>query len=130
MSDRTPGSLDHSEQREVALSLWDNEGGAGPRDAKTDLRALEVQQPPLVSTNSELEQLRIRVIALENLMIALFADAPDWQLSHAREMAAYISPRPRFTRHPVTIQAAAHMIDLVQRAARFRLSKHRDGAVV
>jgi hypothetical protein len=130
MSDRTPDSLDHLEQREVALSLWDNEGGAGPRGAKEDLLTLEVQHALPASTNAELVQLRIRVVALENLMIALFADAPDWQLSHAREMAAYISPRPRFTRHPVTIQAAAHMIDLVERAARFRLSKHRDGAPI
>ena len=37
----------------------------------------------------------------------------------AQEMAAYISPRPSFTRHPLTTQAAAHMVDLVKRASRF-----------
>jgi hypothetical protein len=38
----------------------------------------------------------------------------------AREMAGYISPRPGFTQHPLTIHAAAHMDDLVKRALHFR----------
>jgi hypothetical protein len=67
-------------------------------------------------------QLRIRVIALENLVIALLAEAPDWQLDLAREIATYISPRPGFTQHPLTIHAAAHMVDLVERAGPFRSS--------
>jgi hypothetical protein len=71
-------------------------------------------------TNAELVQLRIRVIALENLVIALLAEASDRQLELAREMAAYISPRPGFTQHPLTIHAAAHMVDLVERAGQFR----------
>jgi hypothetical protein len=71
-------------------------------------------------TNAELVQLRIRVIALENLVITLLAEASDRQLALAREMAAYISPRPGFTHHPLTIHAAAQMIDLVERAGRFR----------
>jgi hypothetical protein len=77
-------------------------------------------------TNVELVQLRVRVIALENLVIALLAEASDRQLETAREMAAFISPRPGFTHHPLTIQAAAHMIDLVDRAERFR-SRSGDG---
>ena len=40
-------------------------------------------------SNAELVQLRIRVIALENLVIALLAEASDRQLDLAREMAAY-----------------------------------------
>jgi hypothetical protein len=71
-------------------------------------------------TNAELVQLRVRVIALENLLIALLADASDRQLILAREMAAYISPRPGYTQHPLTIHAAAHMVDLAQRANQFR----------
>jgi hypothetical protein len=70
--------------------------------------------------NAELVQLRVRVIALENLVIALLAGASDQQLYLAREMAAYISPRPGFTHHPLTVHGAAHMTDLVERAARFR----------
>ena len=71
-------------------------------------------------TNAELVQLRVRVIALENLVIALLAEAPDRQLDLAREMAAYISPRTGFTQHPLTIHAAAHMVDLVERVRQFR----------
>lgn len=71
-------------------------------------------------TNTELVQLRIRVIALENLMIALLTGASERQVSVAREMATYISPRAGFTHHPLTIQAAAHMVDLVERAGHFR----------
>jgi hypothetical protein len=70
-------------------------------------------------TNAELALIRIRVIALENLVIALLAGASDRQLQAAREMAKYISPRPGFTLHPLTSQAAVHMIELVDRAERF-----------
>jgi hypothetical protein len=73
-------------------------------------------------TNAELVQLRIRVIALENLVITLLAGASNRQLDLAREMAAYISPRPGFTHHPLTIHAAAQMIDLIDRAGHFRVA--------
>jgi hypothetical protein len=72
-------------------------------------------------TNAELVQLRVRVIALKNLVITLLAGASDRQLDLAREMAVYISPRPGFTPHPLTIHAAARMIDLVERAGHFRV---------
>ena len=71
-------------------------------------------------TNAELVQLRIRVIALENLVIMLLAHASDRQLDLAREMSTYISPRSGSTHHLLTVNAAAHMIDLVERAGRFR----------
>jgi hypothetical protein len=74
-------------------------------------------QPPL--TNTELVQLRIRVIALENLVIALLAEAPDRQLILARGMASYISPRAGFTPHPITLRAADEMLSLVDRADRY-----------
>lgn len=70
-------------------------------------------------TNAELVQLRIRVIALENLVIALLADAPDRQLTLARGMANYISPRAGFTPHPITLRAADEMLSLVDRADRY-----------
>ena len=73
-------------------------------------------------TNAELVQLRIRVIALENLVIALLAEGSERQREVARDMASYISPRAGFTQHPLTVHAAAHMIDLVERAGRFRLA--------
>ena len=70
-------------------------------------------------TNAELVQLRIRVIALENLVIALLAEAPDRQLTLARGMASYISPRAGFTPHPITLRAADEMLSLVDRADRY-----------
>ena len=69
---------------------------------------------------TECAQLRIRVIALENLVIALLAHAPERQLLLAREMAIHISPRPGFTRHRLTLHAADEMLSRVDRARRFR----------
>ena len=112
MSDKKPSFMDFLHQRQMALSRWDNEDGFGPR---------EPQVPPL--TEADLVQLRIRVVALENLLIALLAEASDRHLDLVREMAAYISPRPGFTQHPLTIHAAAHMRDLVSRSAHFRVEK-------
>lgn len=117
MPAREPESADPSEQRQAALSTWDNEGGAGAGATQTSDEARS-EVPRL--TNAELVQLRIRVIALENLVIAMLAQASDRQIDLAREMAAYISPRPGFTQHPLTIHAAALMIDLVERAGHFR----------
>jgi hypothetical protein len=105
---------DRADQRRKALARWDNEGGA----TKGLRRELADAIPEL--TNAELVQLRIRVIALENLVIALLAEGSDHQLAVAREMAAYISPRPGFTHHPLTIQAANHMVELVDRAVHYR----------
>jgi hypothetical protein len=98
-------------QRQKALSRWDNEGGASSDQAPADVPEL---------TNAELVHLRIRVIALENLIITLLAEGSDRQLEVAREMATYISPRAGFTQHPLTIQAANHMTNMVDRAVHFR----------
>ena len=120
MTQRTRDVLEPAQGRLGALSRWDNEGGAIPRgiegvfifgDAKFEVPQL---------TNAELAQLRIRVIALANVVIALLAKATDRQLDLVREMAAYISPRPHFTQHPLTVHAAAEMICLLERARHFR----------
>ena len=113
MPDPNP-PIDAPALRARALSRWDNEGGAlesVPQGAHADIPDL---------TNAELVQLRVRVIALENLIITLLAEGSDRQLQLAREMAEYISPRPGSTQHPLTIQAADHMTDLVDRAIHFR----------
>jgi hypothetical protein len=68
---------------------------------------------------TELEQLRVRIIALENLVIALLAQGPQAQRLLAREMAAYISPRPGSTPHHLTLRAAAEMHSLLDRATPF-----------
>jgi hypothetical protein len=107
--------------RERALSRWDNEGGAlreAPQEGAMSGEPRPVEHPRL--SNAELVQLRVRVIALENLVIALLAGGPDGQIAVAREMTAYISPRAGCTHHPLTIKAASHMIDLLERAGCFR----------
>ena len=111
MPNQSPDMHSASELRLKALSRWDNDGGARPDGPHSNV-------PPL--SNSELVQLQVRVIALENLMIMLLAEGSDRQLELAREMAAYISPRSGFTHHPLTVQAAAHMVDLVDRAINYR----------
>lgn len=97
-----------------ALSRWENEGGATASAVDSTL----TEVPDL--TNAELVQLRVRVIALENLIIAVLAEGSDRQLQIARDMGDCISPRPDFTHHPLTILAAKHMTDLVERAVQFR----------
>jgi hypothetical protein len=59
--------------------------------------------------NTELEHLNIRLIAMENLPITKRAQAADQQHELGHEMAAFISPRPSFTRHSTTLGAAAQM---------------------
>lgn len=120
MSEKKPDSSTSLRQWQMALSRWDNEGGAGPAGPQGGSVSAEAQFEIPRLTNAEIVQLRIRVIALENLVIALLAEASERQLSLAREMAAYISPRSGFTHHPLTIHAAAQMIDLVERAGNFR----------
>ena len=73
-----------------------------------------------LSEDTEAEKIRIRVVALENLVIALLAQAPAAQLELARAMATYISPRPGYTPHPLTLRAADEMRSLVDRATQFR----------
>src|SRR5665213_60680 len=114
--------LDPAQQYEMALSRWDNDGGAGPDRKREGLISGEVQSEIPQLTNAELVQLRIRVIALENLVITLLAEASERQLRLAREMAIYISPRPGFTHHPLTIHAADQMIGLIERADNFRMT--------
>lgn len=112
MADTESNTEDASfKQRQKALSTWDNEGGASLDDAHVDIPDL---------TNTELVHLRVRVIALENMIITLLAEGSDRQLEVAREMATYIQPRAGFTQHPLTIKAARQMNDMVSRAAHFR----------
>lgn len=66
-------------------------------------------------TNAELAQLQLRVIALENLVTALLATAPEQTVPLVRAIAADISPRPDATPHHLTVGAAAQMIHLLDR---------------
>lgn len=111
---QTDSTGDLTGLRRNALSRWDDDGGAGapsPHSANLDAHQL---------SNAELVHLRIPVIALENMMIAVLAEGSDRQLKAAKEMADFILPRPGFTQHPLTKQAAAHMSDFVGRAIHFK----------
>jgi hypothetical protein len=128
MPDKQPASLDSSQRRQMALSRWDNEGGAGPCGPQRGLNFPRRQSEVPQLTNAELVQLRIRVIALENLVITLLAEASKRQLALAREMAVFISPRPGFTPHPLTTHAATQMINIVERAGHFRVIRLHERA--
>lgn len=124
MLERLPDSLDleHQHQREKALLRSQRMGAAVPGgdavSAAAPAPAAQAGDPPM--TNAELVQLHVRVIALENLLIALLAEGSERQLQMARDMSAYIAPRPGFTRHPLTVDAATQMVSLVDRARHFR----------
>lgn len=98
-------------QCQKTLSEWINEGGAYPDEEQVDIPEM---------TNVEMVHLRIRMIALENLIITLLSEGSDRQLEVAREMATYISPRKGNTQHPLTIKAAEQINDMVNRAEHFR----------
>jgi tellurite resistance-related uncharacterized protein len=119
MCDGTHAMPSASQLRLRALSRWDNEGGAGPHRSQSKSLDVDLSKVPPLS-NAELVQLQVRVIALENLMITILAEGSDRQLELAHEMATYISPRAGFTHHPLTTHAAAHMVDLVDRAIHYR----------
>lgn len=70
--------------------------------------------------DAEEGNLAARLIALENIIVALLADAPESQSERVREMARYISPRPGKTPHRLTIEAARNMLALVERADHYR----------
>lgn len=88
-------------RRLMALSRWENEGGAGAYGRQEPPPSFDAFSHVPEFTHTELVRLRMRVIALENLVMALFAGASSRQGDLAREMANYISPRPGFTPHPL-----------------------------
>ncbi|MEJ7931805.1 hypothetical protein WG922_17680 [Ramlibacter sp. AN1015] len=101
-----------------AINRWEDEGGGANQQgngmstsASPDEAGLQVDL-----TNAELVQLQLRVIALENLVIALLAGASEQTSEFARAIASNISPRPGSTPHHLTIRAAAQMVHLLERA--------------
>jgi hypothetical protein len=98
-----------------AIGRWENEGGA---DAELD----ENRRPTVVGEIGDVEagNLRVRLVALENVIVALLAGATESQSALVREMASYISPRPGMTSHRLTVEAGRNMIRLVDRAAHYK----------
>lgn len=101
-------------QRQRALSRWENEGGAD------EPLALALRAAVPVMTNTELVHLHIRVIALENILLAVLAEGSERQIQVAHDMADMISPRQGATSHPLTVQAAKHITDLIGRAKHYQ----------
>ena len=119
----TPEDTPNKSVQKRALSAWDYEGGAGrcgPKESTAGLAPADIPADIPALTNTELVQLRIRVIALENLVTALLSGAPDRQHDLVRSMAAQISPRDGMTPHPLTTKAASQMNDLDERAIHYR----------
>lgn len=118
MTDPLSKDLERAQLVKGELSRWENEDGcpisAGPGQLSSG-DDNDDKVPPL--TNAELVQLQIRVIALENLMVSLLADASDKQLARVRDIAASIFPRPG-VEHRLTVQATVQMEHLTQRSLR------------
>jgi hypothetical protein len=109
-----------SRMTSMALPRWYTNGRAGLAKLP-GLRAKKTKLGNEVQIEAaEFVQLRVRVIALENLVITLLAEASDRQRNLAREMAVFIAPRTGTTPHPLTTHAASHMVDLVERSEQFR----------
>ena len=103
-----------------ALSRWENEGGlvASLAGEHPDATVARSKAPPL--TNTELEHLRARVVALESVMVTVLATASEAQIALVRAIAVYISPRPGATRHPLTKDACIQIVNLVERAEQLK----------
>ena len=127
MSDQTPAPAAPSQNRQTALARWDGEGGAGPDGPQDGTQPDSEPGESAASVRAELTRLRVRVIALENLTIALLADASPRQLDLISDMAAFITPRAGATRHAITNQAASQMVSLADRAEHFREIGHDVG---
>lgn len=86
-------------------------------DAKRSATSTRINlaEPPPV-TSAEWDHLRFRVVALENLLIALMSDGSSPRLDRMREMARHVAPRRGCTEHPVSQFAAAQIVHLVERA--------------
>lgn len=108
------------EIRQRVIGRWENEGGAtsawhheAPAIAGAATVAGEIG-------DAEAANIRVRLIAIENIIVALLADAPDERLDLIREMANFILPRPGMTPHRLTIEAARNMLAIVERAEHYR----------
>jgi hypothetical protein len=120
MADQDFQSIDAAQQRDQALARWANEGGSDQGGRTFDFASGRGDADMSPIGDTQIGLLHIRVIALENLVIALLATASGPQLDLAREMARTIEPRIGAAPHPLTIRAAARLTDLIERSARFR----------
>lgn len=99
----------------LALQRWDGEGGAVASTPATPATA--------TFDDAELVQLRMRVVALEGIVLALLAHGSGPQRNAAARMAGHILPRMGATPHPLTIRAARRITQLVDRAHRLSAAR-------
>ena len=95
---------------------WDGFVAATQEALAADCEKWDI--PPL--SDAEMIQLRIRVIALENMVLGLLSKASANQLAAIEEIAEFISPRADAKPHPLTLHAATQMEHFVERARRLR----------
>lgn len=77
--------------------------------------------------HSELVQMRVRIITLENIILGLLSGASEEQIDQIRRRADQIEPHAEATRHPLTELAAGDMRKFLERAQRIadgRVSDH------
>jgi hypothetical protein len=68
--------------------------------------------------HAELVQMRIRVIALENLVLALLTQSDEVVRQRVRDRADEIHPRDDASEHPLTEHARIEMLKLLARGER------------
>ncbi len=104
---------------ERAVARWENEGGAKDDGDPNPLPATIVG----ALGDAEAVNIRVRLIALENIVVALLASGTQDGPKLVREMAQYISPRSEAMPHRLTIEAARHMRAIAERAEHCRGGK-------
>jgi hypothetical protein len=98
------------------LARWDNEGGALSHPVPV--------KPPLVNvahhlSDHELVCLHSRVIALENIVVAMLAGGSADQRAVVHDMALFVHPPLDAVQDRLTMHAADLMDHLADRATRF-----------
>ena len=111
--------LARAKNLERAVTRWENEGGARDHGDPDKLRSTIVGEVG----DAEAVNIRVRLIALENIVVALLASGPQNGAELVREMAQFISPRSQTTPHRLTIEAARNMLAIAERAENCRGGK-------
>lgn len=105
------------------IGRWENEGGS----VRAWHREMYFQENPATVVgevgDAEAANIRVRLIALENIIVALLANGAEDRLELIREMAEFISPRPGMTPHRLTIEAARNMLAIIERAEHYRKNR-------
>ena len=118
MTDQRSEAADRARLFERAVSRWENEGGSVVEAGPADRTAREGSAA--APGSAEFEQMKSRVIALENLATVLLAQSSERQLGVVREMADHIAANPGVTPFPVTARVAAKMRRLLEAAGHLR----------